>query len=91
MIVDLMRNDLRRVAKTGSVKVASLFDIEAHPSVWQMISTITAELRADADLVDLLRACWPPSSMTGAPKVHVMEIIDNLEPVRGGLYAGAIG
>jgi para-aminobenzoate synthetase component 1 len=91
MIVDLMRNDLGRVAKIGSVKVASLFDIEAHPSVWQMISTITAELRADADLVDVLRACWPPGSMTGAPKVHAMEIIENLEPVRRGPYAGAIG
>jgi para-aminobenzoate synthetase component I len=91
MIVDLMRNDLGRVAKIGSVKVASLFDIEAHPSVWQMISTITAELRADADLVDLLRACWPPGSMTGAPKVRAMAVIDNLEPVRRGPYAGAIG
>ena len=91
MIVDLIRNDLGRVAKIGSVKVASLFDIEAHPSVWQMISTITAELRADANLVDVLRACWPPGSMTGAPKVHAMEIIENLEPVRRGPYAGAIG
>jgi para-aminobenzoate synthetase component 1 len=91
MIVDLMRNDLGRVAKIGSVKVASLFDIEAHPSVWQMISTVTAELRTDADLVDVLRACWPPGSMTGAPKVHAMEIIDSLEPVRRGPYAGAIG
>lgn len=91
MIVDLMRNDLGRVAKIGSVIVASLFDIEAHPSVWQMISTVTAELRTDADLVDVLRACWPPGSMTGAPKVHAVEIIDSLEPVRRGPYAGAIG
>jgi para-aminobenzoate synthetase component 1 len=91
MIVDLMRNDLGRVAKIGSVKVASLFDIEAHPSVWQMVSTVTAEIRDDADLVDVLRACWPPGSMTGAPKVRAMTIIDSLEPVRRGPYAGAIG
>lgn len=91
MIVDLMRNDLGRVAQLGSVRVASLFDIEAHPSVWQMVSTITADLRDDVDLVDLLRACWPPGSMTGAPKVRAMEIIDSIEPVRRGPYAGAIG
>lgn len=91
MIVDLMRNDLGRVAQIGSVKVSSLFDIEAHPSVWQMVSTITADLRDDADLVDLLRACWPPGSMTGASKVRAMEIIDSIEPVRRGPYAGAIG
>lgn len=91
MIVDLMRNDLGRVAQVGSVRVASLFDIEAHPSVWQMVSTITADLRDDADLVDLLRACWPPGSMTGAPKVRAMQIIDSIEPVRRGPYAGAIG
>lgn len=91
MIVDLMRNDLGRVAKIGSVKVKYLFEVEAHPSVWQMVSTVIAELRENADLVDVLRACWPPGSMTGAPKVHAMSIIENLEPVRRGPYAGAIG
>jgi para-aminobenzoate synthetase component 1 len=91
MIVDLMRNDLGRVARTGSVKVERLFDIEAHPSVWQMVSTITATLRQGQGPADLLRACWPPGSMTGAPKVRAMEIIDTLEPVRRGPYAGAIG
>jgi para-aminobenzoate synthetase component 1 len=91
MIVDLMRNDLGRVARIGSVKTADLFEIEAHPSVWQMVSTITAELREDADCVALLRACWPPGSMTGAPKIRAMEIIESLEPSRRGVYSGAIG
>lgn len=91
MIVDLMRNDLGRVARVGSVQAEALFQIEAHPSVWQMVSTITARLRPDAQVSDLLRACWPPGSMTGAPKVRAMEIIDTLEPVRRGPYAGAIG
>ncbi|WP_162255142.1 aminodeoxychorismate synthase component I [Rhizobacter sp. Root1221] len=91
MIVDLMRNDLGRVADTGSVSVERLFEIEAHPSVWQMVSTIRARLRAGLGAPELLRACWPPGSMTGAPKVRAMEIIESLEPVRRGPYAGAIG
>jgi para-aminobenzoate synthetase component I len=91
MIVDLMRNDLGRVAQTGSVRVDQLFEIEAHPSVWQMVSTIRAQLRKGADRASLLRACWPPGSMTGAPKVRAMEIIDTLEPVQRGPYAGAMG
>lgn len=91
MIVDLMRNDLGRVAEVGSVQAERLFDVEAHPSVWQMVSTITARLRGDAQVADLLRACWPPGSMTGAPKVRAMEIIESLEPVQRGPYAGAIG
>lgn len=91
MIVDLMRNDLGRVAQVGSVKVDALFEAEAHPSVWQLVSTIRARLRDDATVADLLRACWPPGSMTGAPKVRAMEIIESLEPVRRGPYAGAIG
>jgi para-aminobenzoate synthetase component 1 len=91
MIVDLMRNDLGRVAQVGSVRAAPLFELEPHPSVWQMVSTVTARLRDDAGVADLLRACWPPGSMTGAPKVRAMEIIDELEPVRRGPYAGAIG
>jgi len=91
MIVDLMRNDLGRVAQVGSVRVEALFEAEAHPSVWQLVSTIRARLRDDATVADLLRACWPPGSMTGAPKVRAMEIIEALEPVRRGPYAGAIG
>ncbi|HEU0199292.1 MAG TPA: aminodeoxychorismate synthase component I, partial [Burkholderiaceae bacterium] len=91
MIVDLMRNDLGRVAQTGSVRVEGLFEMEAHPSVWQMVSTIRARLRDGANAADLLRACWPPGSMTGAPKVRAMQIIEELEPVRRGPYAGALG
>lgn len=91
MIVDLMRNDLGRIAQVGSVKVDRLFEAEPHPSVWQLVSTIRATLRADKGVADLLRACWPPGSMTGAPKVRAMEIIEALEPVRRGPYAGAIG
>jgi para-aminobenzoate synthetase component 1 len=91
MIVDLMRNDLGRVAATGSVRVPELFALEPYTSVWQMVSTVTARLRPDVDTVRLLRACWPPGSMTGAPKVKAMEIIEALEPVRRGWYAGSIG
>ena len=91
MIVDLMRNDLGRVAQVGSIQTDDLFRIEAHPSVWQMVSTITAQLRKDASVSDLLKACWPPGSMTGAPKVRAMELIEGLEPVRRGPYAGALG
>ncbi len=91
MIVDLMRNDLGRVAQVGSVKVDRLFEAEPHPSVWQLVSTLHATLRDDKGVADLLRACWPPGSMTGAPKVRAMEIIEALEPVRRGPYAGAIG
>jgi para-aminobenzoate synthetase component 1 len=91
MIVDLMRNDLGRVAKVGSVHVDGMFEIEAHPSVWQMVSTVQATLRDESSVADLLRACWPPGSMTGAPKVRAMQIIESLEPLRRGIYAGSIG
>ena len=91
MIVDLMRNDLGRVARTGSVHVPELFALEPYASVWQMVSTVRAVLRPDRDVADLLRACWPPGSMTGAPKPKAMQIIEALEPVRRGFYAGSIG
>ena len=91
MIVDLMRNDLGRVAVTGSVRVPHLFALEPYASVWQMVSTVRARLRADCGLAQLLRACWPPGSMTGAPKVKAMEMIESLEPVRRGWYAGSVG
>jgi para-aminobenzoate synthetase component I len=91
MIVDLIRNDLGRVAATGSVRVPELFALEPYTSVWQMVSTVTARLRPEHQRVDLLRACWPPGSMTGAPKIKAMEIIEALEPTRRGWYAGSIG
>ena len=91
MIVDLMRNDLGRVALTGSVHVPGLFTLEPYASVWQMVSTVRARLRPECGVADLLRACWPPGSMTGAPKIKAMQMIESLEPVRRGFYAGSVG
>jgi para-aminobenzoate synthetase component I len=91
MIVDLMRNDLGRVAEFGTVKVNELFNLEPHGAVWQMVSTITAELRPEFSSVDVLKATFPPGSMTGAPKVRAMQIIEELEPVKRGVYSGVIG
>lgn len=91
MIVDLMRNDLGRVAAIGSVRVPELFALEPYASVWQMVSTVTARLSPETGVAELLRACWPPGSMTGAPKIKAMEIIERLEPLRRGWYAGSVG
>ncbi len=91
MIVDLLRSDLGRVCRVGTVQVPSLFAVEPHPTVWHLESTVTGELREGADAVDLLRACFPGGSVTGAPKVRAMEIIEELEPVRRGIYCGALG
>jgi para-aminobenzoate synthetase/4-amino-4-deoxychorismate lyase len=91
MIVDLLRNDLGRVAKIGSVEVTDLFTVETYRSVHQMTSGITAELRSDMGLKDMLRALFPCGSVTGAPKVRAMEIIAELEGAPRGVYTGAIG
>ena len=91
MIVDLLRNDLGRVAKIGSVEVTDLFTVETYRSVHQMTSGITAELRSDMGLKDMLRALFPCGSVTGAPKVRAMEIIHELEGEPRGIYTGAIG
>ncbi|MBC8013405.1 MAG: aminodeoxychorismate synthase component I [Methyloceanibacter sp.] len=91
MIVDLLRNDLGRVAKIGSVEVTDLFTVETYRSVHQMTSGISAELRADMGLKGMLRALFPCGSVTGAPKVRAMEIISELEAEPRGVYTGAIG
>jgi para-aminobenzoate synthetase component 1 len=91
MIVDLLRNDLARVARTGSVSVPGLCIAEAHPTVHHLVSTVTAELGQGHDALDLLRATFPGGSITGAPKLRAMEVIAELEPVARGVYCGAIG
>ncbi len=91
MIVDLLRNDIGRVAKPGTVSVPKLFEIESFPYVHHLVSTITAELSEQYSPTDLLRACFPGGSITGAPKVRAMEIIEELEPHRRSAYCGSIG
>jgi para-aminobenzoate synthetase/4-amino-4-deoxychorismate lyase len=91
MIVDLLRNDLGRIAQVGSVRVPELFEIESHATVFQMTSTIEAELLSGTGWPALLRATFPCGSITGAPKHHTMELIEQLETTPRGLYCGAIG
>ncbi len=91
MIVDLLRNDLGRIARTGTVRVPRLFEIEPYRTVWQMTSTIEAELPRTTGLADVLRALFPCGSITGAPKRHTMELIARVETQPRGLYCGAIG
>ncbi|MGY3087039.1 para-aminobenzoate synthetase component 1 [Hymenobacter sp. UYAg731] len=91
MIVDLVRNDLARVARTGSVRVPELFGLYPFRHLWQMISTVTADLRPGIDLAEILRATFPMGSMTGAPKIRAMQLIEHYESSRRGLYSGSIG
>ncbi|WDO00676.1 aminodeoxychorismate synthase component I [Aeromonas allosaccharophila] len=91
MIVDLLRNDIGRVSRPGSVSVPHLFAVESFPAVHHLVSTIHGELDASWQGVDLLRACFPGGSITGAPKIRAMEIIEELEPQRRNAYCGSIG
>ena len=91
MIVDLLRNDIGRVAVPGSVSVPELFVVEPFPAVHHLVSTVRAQLPDDLQATDLLRACFPGGSITGAPKIRAMEIIDQLEPQRRNAWCGSIG
>ena len=91
MIVDLLRNDLSRVCEPGSVKVPKLFDIESFPAVHHLVSTVEGTLSPNESPHDLLRASFPGGSITGAPKIRAMEIIDELEAQRRSIYCGSIG
>lgn len=91
MIVDLVRNDISQICKEGSVKVDELFGVYSFPQVHQMISTISGELKEGIHWVDIIKAVFPIGSMTGAPKMRVMELIEQYEQSRRGLFSGAIG
>jgi para-aminobenzoate synthetase component 1 len=91
MIVDLARNDLGRVCEPGTVRVPALCSIESHPGLHHLVSTVRGRLRDDVGLGTALRATFPPASVTGAPKPRVLQAIEDLEPVRRGVYCGALG
>ena len=91
MLIDLGRNDLGRVSKTGSVRVTEQFSIERYSHVMHISSNVTGELREDKTPMDVLRATLPVGTLSGAPKIRAMEIIDELEPVKRGIYGGAVG
>ncbi len=91
MIVDLLRNDIGRICKFGSVEVEKLCDLEIHPTLFHLVSTITGELRENLNFSDIIKAVFPCGSITGAPKIRTMQIIDELETANRGLSMGTIG
>ncbi|MGB7605483.1 MAG: aminodeoxychorismate synthase component I [Lutisporaceae bacterium] len=91
MIVDLERNDLGKVSKTGTVKVPELFNLEQYATVHHLVSTVVGEMNENIDAIDVIQATFPGGSITGAPKIRAMEIIDELEPTQRNVYTGSIG
>ena len=91
MLVDLGRNDLGRVCEPGTVKVRNFFSVERYSHVMHLVSTVTGRLRADRNAVDAVLSCFPAGTLSGAPKVRAMQVIDELEPTRRGLYGGIVG
>ncbi len=91
MIVDLERNDLSKIATVGSVQVTELFEIEEYPTVHHLVATVEANVKKDLNPIDVIKATFPGGSITGAPKIRAMEVIDQLEPTSRNLYTGSIG
>ncbi|MFA5669377.1 MAG: aminodeoxychorismate synthase component I [Balneolaceae bacterium] len=91
MIVDLVRNDLSRIATKGSVSVSKLFEVQTFKTVHQLVSTVICEVEDKSDSIEILKACFPMGSMTGAPKIATMQAIDELENYQRGIYSGALG
>ncbi|WP_455204845.1 anthranilate synthase component I family protein, partial [Kaarinaea lacus] len=91
MLIDLGRNDVGRIAETGSVKVTEKMLVERYSHVMHIVSNVVGQLKPNMSAMDVLRATFPAGTLSGAPKIRAMEIIDELEPIKRGIYAGAVG